>query len=283
MSTPPYFTVPVLQEYAARHHAQLLLNSTDEHGGGVLMFPDGRRQLFMLNDTGLVNPLGAKAAARDRSCGLFLLDHFGHARVPARLFPVDEAQRADGRAPHTREQVLQAALAYAGEIGWPVVLKVNRNRRQGLARLAEHPEALIAGCLALFEAKENVLIQPFIPGNTYSCAVFDGQVEYVLQRPGLQDGVTQPWRDATTALHPDLARLCIRICADLGLRLGQVDLIGPDLGQPTPAHVVLQVDYAPDLRHLARLGSAQQARAADLCLRLLTAALAAPFRDEVLR
>jgi len=145
-----YFTASVIRQLAAQHQAQLILSSEQEHGGCLLIFPDGRRRYFLLNDTGLVNSLGSAAAVRDRACGAFLLDHFGYNAAKGRLFPYHETQTYDGSRPRSREEVLADGLAYAEQLGWPVVLKANRDQEQRFARLVTTPDEFFVECANIF-------------------------------------------------------------------------------------------------------------------------------------
>ncbi|SNY55999.1 cyanophycin synthetase [Paractinoplanes atraurantiacus] len=74
----------------------------------------------------------------------------------------------------------------------------------------------------------------------------------------LSTGATS--HDVTERVHPDVARLCLRVAALLGLDIAGIDLRLPDIAEPVPALVdggevtggVLEVNAVPGLRmHLA--------------------------------
>jgi hypothetical protein len=264
-----YFTTAIMRQFAAQHQAQLILSSEQEHGGGLLIFPNGQRQYFLLNETGLINSLGNAAAVRDRACGAFLLDHFGYKAAKTRLFPYHETQTYDGSAPRSRQEVLADGLAYAQQLGWPVVLKSNRDQEQRLVRLVNAPDEFADACQDIFQAEENVLIQPLYRGNSYCCIVLEHQVEIAYQQPSLANPEPTTLLDLTETIHLDYADICTRICRDLGLNLGGVELIAPDITQPLSDYVILQVDHSPSLLEFATLGE----RVERFYLRILNAAI----------
>jgi len=115
--------------------------------------------------------------------------------------------------------------------------------------------------------------QHFYAGNSYCCIVLENQVELAYQQPSLVALDPATLLDLTETIHPDYADLCVRICRDLGLNLGGVELTAPDITQPLSDYVILQVDHSPSALDFATLGERQRERVEQFYRRLLTAAI----------
>jgi len=76
--------------------------------------------------------------------------------------------------------------------------------------------------------------------------------------------------DVTDQIHPDFARIAIKLTKDMGLRLCGVDLIiSGDITQKPATYWVLEINSAPGLDHYALTGKAQQQVVEDLYLKVL--------------
>jgi RimK-like ATP-grasp domain len=246
----------ILCDFAARHSAELILSSNEDYGGGLLVFPDGRRQFFLLNQLGIVNPLGAFASLRARSCGEALLGHFGFRAAQGRLFARNGVSVHANTAVHSEAEVLALALDHAETLGWPVVVKanLNLNRNQGLTKCVADAPAFAAASAAVYAAKRDLLVQPFYSGAAHVCLVFDGEVRFVLRRSAMgKAGFT-----TVTDMHPSHRETCVSICRSFGLTLACIEIITVDIAREDDAHLVLQVDAAPDIAAFAGLDAAQR-------------------------
>uniref|UniRef100_UPI001A954E10 Mur ligase family protein n=1 Tax=Actinomadura roseirufa TaxID=2094049 RepID=UPI001A954E10 len=81
-----------------------------------------------------------------------------------------------------------------------------------------------------------------------------GEAVWLRRNANLSTGGTS--RDVTDAVHPDVAAMCVRAAATVGMDVCGIDLRLPDIGSPPPAErgaaAVLEVNAAPGLRmHLA--------------------------------
>ncbi|GAA1804350.1 cyanophycin synthetase [Actinomadura chokoriensis] len=82
----------------------------------------------------------------------------------------------------------------------------------------------------------------------------DGERVWLRRNANLSTGGTS--RDVTDDVHPDIAALCVRAAAAVGMDVCGIDLRLPDIGSPPPAERgaagILEVNAAPGLRmHLA--------------------------------
>lgn len=261
----------IIRKFAQRHHAQLVLTDEHESGGGLIIFPDGKRQFFLLNEIGNVNALGTIASMRDRSCGAFLLAHFGYRAAAGRLFPRNgKSAREDERA-RTQDQMLADGLLYAEKLGWPVVVKtnLNLNRNQKMTKRVSTEAEFVAACSSIYDAKRDLLIQPFYPGNSYCCIFFDDKIRFVFEKNSLGDDNCRPAIDVTEHVNEACSGMCMNICNDLGLKMACVEIISDGISQFDNSHVVLQVDPSPDLSLFSRIGDRQRMMVERLCVDLL--------------
>jgi cyanophycin synthetase len=86
------------------------------------------------------------------------------------------------------------------------------------------------------------------------CVPADGEVVTLRRNANLSTGGTS--KDVTDRVHPDVARLCRRVAATVGLDVCGIDLRLPDIGAPLPPDAggvgVIEVNASPGLRmHLA--------------------------------
>jgi cyanophycin synthetase len=86
------------------------------------------------------------------------------------------------------------------------------------------------------------------------CVPAAGEVVPLRRNANLSTGGTS--KDVTDRLHPDIARLCRRVAATVGLDVCGIDLRLPDIGAPVPPDAagigVIEVNASPGLRmHLA--------------------------------
>ena len=267
----PYFASPVIKKFSQITGAKLLMNSEQKHGGGLFLFPDGRRQFFLLTQTGFLNPMGSAGAVRYRSCGSFLIGHFGYQSAEGRVFPFHETHNASGAPPRTQEEVLDEARIYAAQLGWPVVLKTNRSRGSAFrtTRIARADDEFRIGCDEIFELEDNLFVQRFYQGNSYYCVVVDDRIGFAYQQPSLSASNLFPLSDVTDSVHPDISQLCVAVCRDLRLRVGGVRLITDDISRPLARYVILQVDRSPNFEAFSGIGALQQELAEALLLELL--------------
>ncbi|QXJ19476.1 cyanophycin synthetase [Actinomadura graeca] len=82
----------------------------------------------------------------------------------------------------------------------------------------------------------------------------DGETVWLRRNANLSTGGTS--RDVTDAVHPDVAGMCVRAAATVGMDVCGIDLRLPGVGSPPPAEPgaagILEVNAAPGLRmHLA--------------------------------
>jgi cyanophycin synthetase len=82
----------------------------------------------------------------------------------------------------------------------------------------------------------------------------DGEIVVLRRNANLSTGGTS--KDVTDRVHPDIARMCRRVAATVGLDVCGIDLRLPDIGAPLPPDAgglgVIEVNASPGLRmHLA--------------------------------
>lgn len=97
-----------------------------------------------------------------------------------------------------------------------------------------------------------------------------GKVVYLLDNANLSSGGEAD--DITEELHPDFAKIAIRLTKDMGLRLCGVDLMVQGAITERPARYwVLEINAAPGLDHYAQTGKKQRKIVEDLYLQVLKA------------
>lgn len=95
-----------------------------------------------------------------------------------------------------------------------------------------------------------------------------GEQVFLLDNANLSTGGDS--LDVTDQIHPDFARIAIKLTRDMGLRLCGVDLIiAGDISQKPETYWVLEINSAPGLDHYALTGKAQQQVVEDLYLKVL--------------
>lgn len=79
--------------------------------------------------------------------------------------------------------------------------------------------------------------------------------------------------DVTDIVHPEIARMAVKLTKDMGLRLCGVDVIAPfSIDQsPKSGYHIIEVNSAPGLDHYAALGDKQRKIVEDLYLQVLVA------------
>ncbi|MBX4210637.1 cyanophycin synthetase [Candidatus Parcubacteria bacterium] len=95
-----------------------------------------------------------------------------------------------------------------------------------------------------------------------------GQKIYLLDNANLSTGGDSV--DVTKTLHPDFAKLAVRLTEDMGLRLCGVDLmVSGEISKKPGKFWILEINSAPGLDHYAKSGRAQQKIVEDLYLEVL--------------
>ncbi|RZU48993.1 cyanophycin synthetase [Krasilnikovia cinnamomea] len=192
-------------------------------------------------------------ARTDRTSGVGV-DIAGDRQVTRRLLAEAGVPVVPGGAANTAEQ----AVRLFNRLGAPVVVKARRGRPgEGIALDLGTPDEVERAFAA---AGGDVVVERQLPGRDYRVLVVADAVVAAAERmaaPSARGGAS---RDVTDRVHPDVARLCRRVAALVGLDIAGVDLRLADVAEPVPAGDptvepaggVVEVTAAPGLlRHLA--------------------------------
>lgn len=197
-------------------------------------FPTAPYALAALSrDAYTQNPVSSVLAADDKATTAEILSAAGVAQVPTYLCALDDQQ----------------ALAIAGEIGYPVVVKRTHGAQGRWVRRVDDADAL-RGAVREFqsEGRSSIVIQPEIiefSGRSVRVLVTGGSVRGATQRSaGSEEWHSNIARGASqrpttlSATEYELAEAAVRA---LGLRHGGVDLLRSRHGP-----LVLEVNSCPD-------------------------------------
>lgn len=170
----------LLREIAAEEGIELLVEP--EWGYvGRLTRRDGS-YCYYHNTTFDINGLGSSEIAKDKGYASFFLKTLGYPVPEERAFYDDEWCRVI-----RSDQNAQAALTFAGQLGYPVIVKPN-SQSQGRGVEAVHtPDELMQALSAVFSGlKDHVaLVQRMVPGDDYRIVVLGDEVLCAYRRTPL--------------------------------------------------------------------------------------------------
>ena len=173
--------------------APLLWDEENRHCGGIIVFADGRRQPFRARELG-INLAGPSTLVNNKASTAFVLAALGYAVPEGRLFPAAEGDQRE------------AALAYARELGWPVIVKPNdRALGRGVSKV-EVEDEFAAAWAAVRDFDADVLVQRWYAGGDYRVVVFD-------------DDIVAAYLRSPPELVADGVRTLAELCADYDRRL----------------------------------------------------------------
>lgn len=256
-----YLPPTLLREAAAELGATVLLDTDARHGGGLVTFASGRRMPLAIKHLGLVNPMNAVRVADFRDTTRFFLRHIGQAVPEGRVFllPGGYRYRFGVEAPSDSPHVLGAALAYAEQLGWPVLVGTNATAHPLV--IARDREALMDKGTAVTAALFPFYVERWVPGERITTVVLDGDVVAAWS-------AAAPGHDLGPALPPAWAERCVAVARAIGLRLCGVVIVAPDLDDGGTAPIVA-LDPNPDLHALAAAGPEPRAQVVRIYRRLL--------------
>lgn len=105
-------------------------------------------------------------------------------------------------------------------------------------------------------------------GFTFRSVLQKGQEVFLLDNANLSTGGDS--LDVTNEIHPEFAKIAIRLTKDMGLRLCGVDfMIEGDIKEKPEKYYILEINSAPGLDHYAKIGRAQEKIVEDLYLKVL--------------
>jgi len=316
----------VLERIAPRIGATVLFEPWGY--AGQITFKDGQRAYFKGSSIGL-NRIAPADIAKDKDFANFFMASMGYRTIPGEKF-----FRSDWAETINSDQNIDAALAYAQEIGFPLIVKPNSGSQgRGVARVGNEQEFLRA-INVIFEMDRIALVQTLVPGKDYRFVVLDDRIISAYERIPLNvtgDGVhtilqllenkqryfnsigrdtkiqsddpriaeTLALRrmildsvleksqnvpllsnanlssggdavDVTDQVSEELKSLCVKLTADMGLRLCGVDLMLQEGIQGNVAnYYILEINAAPGLDHYANIGEKQERVVEDLYLEIL--------------
>ncbi len=159
----------------------LEVTNSDDFSKVVIRVSDGRRHFFAgLGKIGMypLNPHYASALANDKAWSYQALAQAGFKVPKGKHFFVNDEWRE--YRPAGRD--IEAALAYAKNLGYPVFVKPNDGSSGVLAELLLNPETLKEHLLQIAKVSGVALIQEYINQPEYRIFVVGDRVEYIYQR-----------------------------------------------------------------------------------------------------
>lgn len=212
-----YYISRILEKLAAEIGAVITFQPDTYKSGGYITFRSGRRAFFRNNQLG-INPYGSYCVVNDKHCAAALMRHFGYKVLPEKLLSWDSPDPC---------AALEAGLAFAKSIGFPVVVKP-RNMSNGHMVNKVHEEAEFRDVvIQLFELRMDALVQQYHPGQDYRIVVFEDDIimAYLRVPPSIvgdgvstvkelvdscQEQISRRGRDARIDIADDRVRLNLK-------------------------------------------------------------------------
>lgn len=138
---------------------------------GRITLPDGTSRFFIRSSYD-INTSGATQVARDKALTKFFLERLGYPVLPGRAFFSESLAQRIGS-----DRTAVAACAYAAELGFPVMVKVNSGSGgEGIERV-ESAEEMEGALSRVLQFGDVVLIEPYVHGlRDYRLLVLEGEV-----------------------------------------------------------------------------------------------------------
>jgi D-alanine-D-alanine ligase-like ATP-grasp enzyme len=143
---------------------------------GQIRFKSGKRTFFR-NRNSSINSHGAVEIARDKNYTSFFLKHMGYNVAEERTF-FSDAWCKNLRSRRNTD----AACAYAGRLGYPVIVKPNHFSQGVLVVKAWNATEVRKAAKKIFARTNVLLVQRFIPWRDYRVVVLDGDVISAYER-----------------------------------------------------------------------------------------------------
>jgi len=153
---------------------------------GQIEFQSGNKAYFRGSSIGL-NTIAAADIAKDKDFSNFFMKKMGYRTIPG-----DKFFRHDWAETIKSDQTIDAALAYAQKLGFPLIVKPNSGSQgRGVARVENEVEFLRA-INVVFKLDRIALVQKLVPGKDYRLVVLDDRIISAYERIPLNvrgDGV----------------------------------------------------------------------------------------------
>lgn len=167
----------MLERIAKRPEAGVKEIVFEEWGyAGMIIFNSGKHAFFRGSSIGL-NPIAPSDIAKDKGFAKFFLNHMGYRTVPGKTFfssKWSEAIKSDKN--------IDAALAYAQEIGFPLIVKPNSGSQgRGVARV-ENEQEFLRAMNVVFEMDRVAIVEKLVSGKDYRVVVLDGKIISAYER-----------------------------------------------------------------------------------------------------
>jgi len=254
-----YLPATLLREAADALGARLLVDAYARHGGGLVTFASGRRTPFTFRHLGLLNPMNAMRVADFRDTTRFFLRQLGHAVPQGKVFllPGGYRYRFGADAPLDSPDVVGAALGYARDLGFPVLVGTNAAARP-LREVAD-AAAFLAASQQVIAAQFPLYVERWYPGDRITTLVLEGEVVATWSQAAPERELDPPpaWRERSVA-----------VARALGLRFCGVEHTSADL-RDLAASPVVRVDANPELEALAAASPERRALVVRIYQRLL--------------
>jgi D-alanine-D-alanine ligase-like ATP-grasp enzyme len=171
----PCFVTPLISKAAKAIGAKLLLEPVYQYAGQIT-FKNGKRHYFK-NASLDINPAGASEIANDKAYSAFFMQQMGYNTIEGKAFFSARWQRLI-----RSDQGMQAALAYAKNLGFPVVIKPN-DLSQGIAVSKVYNASELRSAIKNMPPRSrSYLVQRVAEGDDYRLVVFDGKLICAYQR-----------------------------------------------------------------------------------------------------
>jgi D-alanine-D-alanine ligase-like ATP-grasp enzyme len=170
----------LIAQAAARHGLEANLEPTYRYVG-QLVRPDGRRSYFRNTHFDL-NGQGAAEMAHDKDYAAYFLSRLGYPVPEGKAFYSQDWARAVNS-----DRDVHAAYLYARSLGFPVIVKPNRESQGAWVARVHNRRELYRAMRAVFRnARDRVaLVQRPVPGDDYRIVVLDGEVVAAYRRSPL--------------------------------------------------------------------------------------------------
>ncbi len=167
---------PLLQRIAPLIGASVIL---EPQWGlvGQITFKNGQRSYFRYNTLD-INPVGASDIAKDKGYANYFMEHMGYPTIPGQTFYSEEWSERIGES----ERGIDAAYAYAKNMGFPVIVKPNSGSQGSGVALVHAKEEFYRAMNFIFEKDKIAIVQQRVFGKDYRLVVLDDRVISAYER-----------------------------------------------------------------------------------------------------
>ncbi|MDE1924681.1 MAG: cyanophycin synthetase [Patescibacteria group bacterium] len=165
----------IFRKIAPRIGAKVVME-TEWNIAGQIIYKSGKKRYFRYSSLDL-NTLGAAEISKDKDYANFFMKRMGYPTVPGKTFFAPKWAEAL-ESPRS----LDAAYAYAQEVGFPVIVKPNSGSQGKGVALCHTRRDFYSAMRRIFKLDRVALVQTPVKGRDYRIVVLDDKVISAYER-----------------------------------------------------------------------------------------------------